>query len=88
MEMDIKGNKSKKGTASSGKTGLNNMRISKSRKGKEPGVQNDKRSLLACHTLCKSYMEFTRKKVNVTIGIKVMKFGRCLIGWEVTVTCR
>ena len=44
-------------------------------RGKEPGVQKGKRSLLASHTRCKCSMETTRNSPKVRSGIKVMKIG-------------
>ena len=52
----------------------------------KPGVRNGKPSLLACHTHCKCFMETTHKSVIVKLGIKVMKWMKSLIGWEVTVS--
>ena len=45
-------------------------------------------SLLACSTRCKCSVETTRNSVKVKLGIKVMKFGKSLIGREFTVTDR
>ena len=55
------------------------------KRGTEPGVRKGKRSLLACHTRCKCFMETTHNSVKVKIGIKVIKLVESLIGWEVTV---
>ena len=51
--------------------------------GTEPGVRKRKRSLLACHTRCKCFMENTHNAVKVKdkVGIKVMKLVESLIGW-------
>ena len=55
------------------------------KRGTEPGVRKGKRSLLASHTRCKCSMETTHNSVKIKLGIKVMKWWKVLIGWEVTV---
>ena len=52
------------------KTGLNNWSISKSQKGTEPGVWEDKRYLLACHPRWKWKMEITHNSVIVKLSLK------------------
>ena len=50
-----------------------------------------KRSLLACCTRFKCSIETTRNSVKVKLGInkvKVMKFWKSLISWELIVTDR
>ena len=69
-----------------GKTGLNNLSISKSQKWGRNQVSGRERSLLACLIRCKCSMEATRNSVKINLGIKVMKLVGILIGLEVTVT--
>ena len=54
------------------------------KRGTEPGGRKGNLSLLACHTRCT--MEATRNSGKVKLGIRVIKMGESLIGWEVTVT--
>ena len=63
---------------------LDNKQVRK--KGLELGFRRDKRSLLACHTRCKCFMETTRNSTKVKLVIKVMKLTESLICWKVTVT--
>ena len=62
---------------------LEHKKVQKS--GREPGVRQGKRSLLACHTRCKHSMEISRNSV-FKLGITVMKLVDSLIGWDVPVT--
>ena len=78
----------KKDTASSENLVSTNSAQANPQKGTEPGVPKGKRSLLTCHTRCKSSMENTRSSVKVGLGIKVMKLVKSLIGLKVTVTGR
>ena len=65
-----------------GKTGLNNMSISKFQKVTEPDVRKSKRSLLACHIRCECSIETSRNinSAKVKIGIMVIIFMKSLIG--------
>ena len=48
--------------------------ISKSQKGKEPGLRKGKLSLLASHTHRKCFLETTRNSVKVKLGNKLMNW--------------
>ena len=69
-----------------GKTGL--LEHKQVQKETVLGVRKDKRSLLACHTLCKCSMGTICYLVKVKLGIKVMKLMKSLIGMEVSVAGR
>ena len=51
-----------------------------SKRGTEPGVWKNKRTLLASHTRCKCSMETTHNSVKVKLGIKVLKLVESQIG--------
>ena len=55
------------------------------KKGDEDRCPVFKRSLLACHSLLKCFIETTHNSVKVNLGITVMKLVESLGSWEVTV---
>ena len=44
-------------------------------KEERPGIRRSKRSLVACHTRCRCFMETTRNSVKVNIGNKVIQLA-------------
>ena len=81
----IQGVKSRKGTRQVRENWSQQLKHKQVQKrGREPGVRKGKRSLLACHTRCKSSMETARNSVK--FGIKFMKLVESLIGLEAIVT--